>query len=475
MLTAAALVGLVEETMTIAAEFAKSRYTLGVPISTLQGISHPLANIAITVQGGRNLARRAAWFLDNEPDERPELAPSAFVFMAEEASKAATMAVHVQGGLGVSAEAAATAYLVRARGWSLAGGDPGATAKYIAEIVAARESRERTRWISHGSNCPTTTRPSSTSRATSCATHVTDDVLRRDRETGDNFDEGVHLALGEAGYLAREWKPESEGGFNRVRKRIWELEKRRAHVPWVTSGTTAMIARSVEKFGSPELKADVMPRVFSGHVRLCLGYTEPEGGSDVATCKTRAVRDGDGWVINGSKMFTTGAHNCQYVFLITNTDPDAPKHKSLTMFLVPLDSPGIEIQGIRTVDGDRTNIVYYSDVRVDDKYRLGDVNAGWTVVREPLNVEHGAVDAAPDGLQDVSIMMHQAGFMATAVDKAAAKVTETDPNGRRLIDDGVGGISAGPQRRSHGGVAVARRASSGGSRSRRRCATSHRT
>lgn len=141
VLTAAALVGLVEETMTIAAEFAKSRYTLGVPISTLQGISHPLANIAITVQGGRNLTRRAAWFLDNEPDERPELAPSAFVFMAEEASKAATMAVHIQGGLGVSAEAPATAYLVRARGWALAGGDPGASAKYIAEIVAARESR----------------------------------------------------------------------------------------------------------------------------------------------------------------------------------------------------------------------------------------------------------------------------------------------------------------------------------------------
>ena len=141
VLMAAALTGLVEETMTIAAEFAKTRYTLGVPISTLQGISHPLANIAITVQGGRNLARRAAWFLDNEPDERPELAAAAFVFMAEEASKAATMAVHVQGGLGVSAEAAATAYLVRARGWTLAGGDPAASARHIGELVAARESR----------------------------------------------------------------------------------------------------------------------------------------------------------------------------------------------------------------------------------------------------------------------------------------------------------------------------------------------
>ncbi|OHV01010.1 acyl-CoA dehydrogenase family protein [Mycobacterium talmoniae] len=140
LLTAAALVGLVEETMTIAAEFAKTRYTLGVPISTLQAISHPLANMAITVQGGRGLAHRAAWFLDNEPAERPELAPSAFVFMTEEAAKAATMAVHIQGGLGVSAEAAATAYLVRARGWPLAGGDPGATAVRVAEIVAAREA-----------------------------------------------------------------------------------------------------------------------------------------------------------------------------------------------------------------------------------------------------------------------------------------------------------------------------------------------
>lgn len=260
---------------------------------------------------------------------------------------------------------------------------------------------------------------------------VTEDVIRRDRETGDNFDEGVHLALGAAGYLEKEWKSEADGGFSRVRRRIWELEKRRAEVPWVTWGTTAMVARSVAKFASPEIRDDVLRGVFDGTVRLCLGYTEPDGGSDVATCKTRAVRDGDQWVINGSKMFTTGAHNCQYVFLITNTDPEAPKHKSLTMFLVPLDSDGIEIQGIRTVDGDRTNIVYYSDVRVDDKYRLGDVNGGWTVVREPLDAEHGAVAAADDGLADVAIMMHQAGFMAEAADNVAALVGRSG-----AVDDG---------------------------------------
>ncbi|WP_216899561.1 acyl-CoA dehydrogenase family protein [Nocardia alni] len=265
--------------------------------------------------------------------------------------------------------------------------------------------------------------------------HVTDEVRRRDRETGDNFDAGVHLAMGAEGWLAAEAKTGEPGGMTRVQRRIWDLEKRRAQVPWVTGGTTVIVAKSVEQFGSPDLREEVLPRVLSGKVRLCLGYTEPEGGSDVATCKTRAVRDGDQWVINGAKMFTTGAHNCQYVFLIANTDPQARKHKSLTMFLVPLDTPGIDIQGIRTVDGDRTNIVYYTDVRIDDKYRLGEVNDGWRVLMEPLSVEHGAVDAAADGLGDVSILAHQGTMMATAADRVAEIAARPGPDGHRLLDD----------------------------------------
>ncbi|WP_329407759.1 acyl-CoA dehydrogenase family protein [Nocardia vinacea] len=266
-------------------------------------------------------------------------------------------------------------------------------------------------------------------------THVTDEVRRHDRETGDNFHEGVHLAMGAEGYLAAEFEPDSTEGWNRVRERLWELEKRRAQAPWVTWGTTIMVARTVREFGSPELQAEVLPRVTNGEVRLCLGYTEPDGGSDVATCKTRAVRDGDQWVINGSKMFTTGAHNCQYVFLLTNTDPSAPKHKSLTMFLVPLDTPGIEIQGVRTVDGDRTNIVYYSDVRIDDKYRLGEVDGGWTVLMGPLNAEHGVVDADADGLAEVSVMEHQGMTMGATVDRIAGIVGREGPGGRRALDD----------------------------------------
>jgi 3-oxocholest-4-en-26-oyl-CoA dehydrogenase alpha subunit len=267
------------------------------------------------------------------------------------------------------------------------------------------------------------------------AEHVTDDVLRRDRELGENFDERVHLALGEAGYLASDWKLESEGGFSSVRRRIFHLEVGRAHTPWYHWGTTSVVARLVQQFGAPELSDSVLPGVLSGHIRLCLGYTEPEGGSDVATCKTRAVRDGAAWIINGSKMFTSNAQNAKYVFLLTNTDPQRPKHKNLTMFLVALDSPGIDIQGVRTLDGDRTNIVYYSDVRVDDLYRIGEVNGGWTVMRSALDSEHGLIDPEDHGLQNISAMSEHGRVMAEAVDKAAALVTRQDPDGRRPLDD----------------------------------------
>ena len=263
-------------------------------------------------------------------------------------------------------------------------------------------------------------------------TIVTDEVIARDRLTGENFDEGVHLALGEAGYLATDFKDESEGGFTRLRRRIWGLEIGRIHTPWFHWGTTAMVARAVEQFGSDELKDEVMPKVLAGEYRLCLGYTEPEGGSDVATCKTRAVRDGDGWIINGSKMFTSNAQNAHYVYLITNTDPDAPKHQSLTMFLVPLNSAGVEIQPLRTVDGDRTNITYYSDVRIDDKYRVGEVNGGWGVLREALNDEHGTIDRGTDGLDKIAAMSEHLLLLAEAIDGVAATAADDDSVRYRL-------------------------------------------
>ena len=123
---------------------------------------------------------------------------------------------------------------------------------------------------------------------------------------------------------------------------------------------------------------------------LCsLGFTEPGSGSDVAAAQTRAVRDGDEWIIDGQKMFTSGAEIGSFVFLLTRTDPEARKHEGLTMFLVPLDSPGVEIQPIHTLSDERSNATYYNGVRLPDRYRIGEVNGGWTVIGYSLELEHG--------------------------------------------------------------------------------------
>jgi len=206
-------------------------------------------------------------------------------------------------------------------------------------------------------------------------------------------------------------------------------------VPWVAQGTTSLVVEAVRRYGNDELKAEVLGRVASGEVRMCLGYTEPDGGSDIAGAKTRAVRDGEEWVINGQKIFTTGAHNCQYTFLITRTDPSLPKHKGLTMFLVPLDTPGVEIQGIRAFSGERTNIVYYGDVRIPDRYRLGGVNDGWSVLHGPLDAEHSIGVGDTEGLNDLSVGTTFVLELARALDAATDwAVTAVLPDGTHPAD-----------------------------------------
>ena len=235
---------------------------------------------------------------------------------------------------------------------------------------------------------------------------MTPEVHEHERETGDGFNEQVHLALAQRGWLTPGW-PVAEGGagLDPISHRILELELERYGVPDITAGTTLLVWTAVDKFADPELRERLRAEVAAGTARFCLGYTEPDGGSDIAAAKVRAVRDGDEWVLNGSKIFTTGAQNCQYTFLITRTDPELPKHKGLTMFLVPLDTPGIEIQGIRAFSGERTNIVYYDNARISDRYRLGGVNDGWAVLHGPLDEEHSIGDGE-DGLADLSIGRH---------------------------------------------------------------------
>jgi alkylation response protein AidB-like acyl-CoA dehydrogenase len=198
----------------------------------------------------------------------------------------------------------------------------------------------------------------------------------------------VHRALGQARLLFPDW-PEQWGGrgadpaSTRASLAVWQEV---GYTPPPRS-TTGLVGAAILKFGSPELQAEVLPRLSSGERTAALGYTEPSGGSDVFAAKTRAVRDGDDWIINGQKMFTSGAEWASYAFCIVRTDPDAPKHKGLTMFLVPLDAPGVEIHPVYTFMDERTNATFYSDVRVPDRYRIGEVNGGVKVLASALSQE----------------------------------------------------------------------------------------
>jgi alkylation response protein AidB-like acyl-CoA dehydrogenase len=153
-----------------------------------------------------------------------------------------------------------------------------------------------------------------------------------------------------------------------------------------------MVGATLLLRGSDEQRADILPRILAGEVMCCLGYSEPDAGSDVASVATRAVRDGDGWVIDGQKMFTTMAHEAHYVFLLCRSNLDAPKHKGLTMFLVPMDTPGIEVTPVETMGGERTNITFYTDVHVPDSCRVGDVDDGWSVMHAALVYERNSAN-----------------------------------------------------------------------------------
>ena len=194
-------------------------------------------------------------------------------------------------------------------------------------------------------------------------------------------------ALVERGWLAPGWPVEFGGqGRDPIEMLTLQEELRVADAPTYGIGTTAMVATVLRAVGHPGAEADDHPEgALAGEIIIVLGFSEPEAGSDVAAAvTTRAVRDGDEWVINGQKMFTTNAQLGDYVFLLTRTNPDVAKHKGLTMFLVPMDQPGVEVQAVYTLSGERTNITFYNDVRVSDEWRIGEVDDGWTTMTVTL-------------------------------------------------------------------------------------------
>jgi alkylation response protein AidB-like acyl-CoA dehydrogenase len=218
------------------------------------------------------------------------------------------------------------------------------------------------------------------------------DEVRTSEGGGPHYREAL-AQMGKDGLLGVGWPTEYGGqGRSPIEQFIFADEVQRAGfpVPFLTLNT---VGPTLMRFGTDEQRAEFLPRILRGELEFAIGYSEPEAGTDLASLRTRAVREGDTYVINGSKVFTSLADFSHYIWLAARTDPDAPKHKGISIFIVPTDAPGYKITPIRTMGDVRTNSTYYENVRVHERYRVGPENEGWSLIVNQLNHERLALSS----------------------------------------------------------------------------------
>ncbi|MFB4277360.1 MULTISPECIES: acyl-CoA dehydrogenase family protein [unclassified Nonomuraea] len=202
--------------------------------------------------------------------------------------------------------------------------------------------------------------------------------------------------LGRDGKLGLGWPKEyGGGGYGPLEQQIFANEIARAGVPYPII-TVQTVGPTLMQYGTQEQKDRFLPRILAGECHFAIGYSEPEAGTDLASLRTTAVLDGDHYVVNGQKIFTSGAHYAQYIWLAARTNPTAKKHKGITMMIASTDDPGFSWTPIVTMDGrHHTNSTYYSDVRVPADMVVGEVDRGWDLIVNQLN--HERVTLGPAG------------------------------------------------------------------------------
>jgi alkylation response protein AidB-like acyl-CoA dehydrogenase len=193
--------------------------------------------------------------------------------------------------------------------------------------------------------------------------------------------------VGERGWLGITW-PKEWGGSDGdgVYEYLLNEALARRGGPQIGKGV-GIIGKTILAHGSEKMKKEFLPKILRNEIEFAVGYSEPDAGSDAASMKLKATRDGDGWRLNGQKTWTTSAHFAEWYWVGARTDPEAPKHFGITLFLVPLDHPGITINPIWTMGDERTNDVFFDDVWVSDDYVVGDLNRGFQYISEALDLE----------------------------------------------------------------------------------------
>ena len=248
--------------------------------------------------------------------------------------------------------------------------------------------------------------------------------VREGREIGKADQERWQAILHERGWLASTWPVEHGGtGWTPVQRHIFEEEAARASAPRLLSFGLAMLGPVVIRFGTEAQKREILPRILDGRDWWCQGYSEPGAGSDLASLKTRAERDGDEYVINGQKTWTTLGQHADKIFCLVRTDPAAAKpQEGISFVLVDLSTPGIEMRPIRLIEGGHeVNEVFFTDVRVPVSNRVGEENGGWTIAKYLLTHERTNIAGV--------------GFSVQAFESLLALAREPRRAGGRLIDD----------------------------------------
>ena len=193
--------------------------------------------------------------------------------------------------------------------------------------------------------------------------------------------------LSSKGYLGMSW-PKEYGGQEKLGIYDYILNEELCRVGAPSPGKgVGSIGQTIIHHGSNKIKDEFLPQILAGEIDFALGYSEPSAGSDLASLKLKAEKKDGGWLINGQKIWTSSAHVADWYWLAARTDPEAPKHKGISVFLVKMDDPGIEVHPIETVGEHATNSVFLTDVFIADEYVIGDVNNGWKYICEALNYE----------------------------------------------------------------------------------------
>lgn len=391
LLAAALLAGLGRRALELAADYSVERVAYGSPIGSFQGIAHPMADAATNMDGAKLLTWRAISSIAAGQERAGARVAMAYWWAAHSVDQAVRHAVRTFGGYGVSLEHDIQIYFRRAKLYALIAGDP----NDLLERVAARL------WDAEVAALP----PAGDvhidfewgERAEAFAGRVrefieanlTDEVRAKIHHSTSGFHAGFHKKLAQAGLAFPDLAASTGSGPSRYEvlaaAPIWE------ELGWTRtpSSVTEFVAGMAQLWAQPEVRDEIVSAVLAGDALGCLGFSEPQSGSDIFGAKFSAVRDGGDWILNGQKMFTTNGHQANYILMLTRTNSSGKKHQGLTMFIVPMDLPGIELHPVHTLQDEKTNITYFTDVRVPDRYRIGEVDDGARVMTSGLNFEHG--------------------------------------------------------------------------------------